>query len=501
MEKILAETPHDVWVQISRYLPRNVLSTLSGVNRSFLEIATRARYEVVTFSKCDKRMKQLCKDLSDPSVGWGAFVRHVKIEPWIVQPRLKPSHRRAQSLWNFINTLFDPRFAERKINQRVKKRLHKDIRCFTDTIAGLENLSEYSLEWEHDRPYHPELYQAFLGPLLTRIQNKLVKLSLNVPPEMLRYLAPIALPRLEHLNVDFCTKKLSREEINQIFDAFVVFVNNLPLQSLSITSRMPCNNLDLTRFFSMLGVFPRLTRFSLSIPFDGAHLSPPYTLVTFLNKHRQSLQHLQLSSSRCSTPDSPTDPEAKFWIQKILSSLHTPFPRLHDVHLALRPLKADLTPVIGFLARHASELDNLTLTARALTYTEVKDILDEIGAYAHSSLLKHLRLRLQHLSPALLELLASRIPRLALLELTFGEIAAAHTGHSGYRAHSKREEFEHFEARVRANGHLYAAWELGTIGLCQESRDVRLPDLTRVLVDCIPALQDVVVMPESSAQA
>jgi len=336
--------------------------------------------------------------------------------------------------------------------------------------------------------------------------RSLVKLSLNVPPKMLPSLAPIALPRLEHLEVGVCTKRLLKGEINEVFDGFAVFVNNLfpTLQTLSISSRLPSQCLDLTRFFTLLGVFPHLTGFSLSIPFDGTHLFPPRDLITFLNKHRQTLQLLQLTTIRCSPADSPIDPESKFWIRNILTSLDSPFPRLHDVHLALRPLKADLTPVIQFLAEHAGELDALTLTERALTYTEVVDILDGISAYAHSPRFKQLRLRLQHLSPALLELFASRLPRLAFLELSFSEVVAtaAHAGHSGYPAHSNQEEFELFEAVVRANRPLYAAWELVRIDICQDSRNARLGDLTRILVDCVPALQRVnhLTPPESNSR-
>ncbi|KAF5381670.1 hypothetical protein D9615_005566 [Tricholomella constricta] len=496
MDKLSERTPYDVWFNISRFIPRNVLSTLYGVNRSFFEIATNARYEVVTFFKFDKNTKWLCRNLSDPNIGRGVLTRHVKIEPWVVQPRLKPSHKRGRSVWNFINGVFDPHYTQRTTNQWVKKRLHKDIKRVTDTISGMRNLSEYSLGWKEDRPYHPELYRAFLGPLLTRIHDRLVRLSLNIPPDMMCSLAPISLPRLEHLEIGICTKKLTEGEIDQIFDCFVVFINNLlhTLESLSISSRVPSQSLDLTRLFTMLTVFPRLQRFSLSIPFDGTHLSSPPSLVAFLNKHRRTLRHLQLSSSRCSTADSPADPEAKYWIRNVLRSLETPYPRLHGLNLALRPLKADLTPMLSFIAQHSGELDDLTLTERALTYTEVEDCLDNIGAYEHSSRLKHLRLKVQHLSPALLELLASRIPRLSLLELTFGEIVAtaAHPGHSGYPAHTKRDELALFKAEIRMNRQVYASWRLGTIGIRNESRFPPLSDLSRFFTEVIPALQSIV---------
>ncbi|KAF5381550.1 hypothetical protein D9615_005565 [Tricholomella constricta] len=491
MDEVLERTPHDVWLNISRFIPRNVLRTLYGVNRNFLEIAVNARYEVVTFFKFDKDTESLCRNLSDPNLGRGALTRHVKIKPWVVQP---PSHKRGRSLWNFICGVFDPHYTQRTTNKWVKKRLHNDIERVTDTISGMRNLSEYSLVWKEDRPYHTELYRAFLGPLLTRIHDRLVRLSLNVPPEMLCLLAPISLPRLEHLEIGICTRMLPKKEIDQIFGCFVVFVNNLlpTLKSLSISSRVPSQSLDLTGLFTMLTVFPRLQRFSLSIPFDGTHLSSPPSLVAFLNKHRRTLRHLQLSSSRCSAAESPVDPEAKYWIRNVLTSLETPYPRLHGLNLALRPLKADLTPMLNFTTQHSRKLDDLTLTERALSYFEVKDFLDNIGVY--SSRLKHLRLKVQHLNPALLELLASRIPRLSLLELTFGDIVAtaAHPGHSGYPAHTTRDEFALFKAEIQANRQLYASWILGTIGIHKESRSPPLSDLLQFLSEVIPALQSIV---------
>lgn len=63
MEKVIERTPYDVWFNIARFIPHDVLIGLSTVNRSFLDIATSARYGVVTFSKFDKNTKWFCRNL------------------------------------------------------------------------------------------------------------------------------------------------------------------------------------------------------------------------------------------------------------------------------------------------------------------------------------------------------------------------------------------------------------------------------------------------------
>ncbi|KAG5720660.1 hypothetical protein E4T56_gene4946 [Termitomyces sp. T112] len=501
MGTVVERIPYDVWLHISTFLPRNVVENLYGVNSSFLKVSTAARYGVLTFSKHDKLMKRLWRHLSDPSKG--VFVHEVNIDPWVVQPSLKPSFKQGGNLCALIDRIFDPQFDNRQLEQRVQKRLRKDIRRVIDAISVMPNLYRYSLGWKDDQAYHPELYRAFLAPVLSCIKDNLRSLSLNVPPELLHTLPSVYLPRLESLSVDLCTKEKSEEEIDRIFDSFVVFVNNLlgSLESLSISSRVPSRSLRLDRFFRMLGTFPHMRRFSLSIPFDGIHLRSSDELVKFLNKHRYTLNHLRLSASRCSPLDSPADPESKFWIRNTFTHLNTPYPYLRDLHLAIRPIRVDLTPLMKFLELHT--LESLTLTERALTYSEVKAILDALRAYEHSNELKQLCLKLKHLTPALFELLATRVPRLALLELIFDDIVATavHTRSSASAsdpAHPIEDEFRLFVDEIKKNRVLYASWGLVTLKLFQESSDRRVKDLFEVFADCIPAIQNYVdLTPES----
>jgi hypothetical protein len=63
MDKVLERTPYDIWSNISRFIPRDVLSGLATVNRTFSFLAAQARYEVVTFLKFDRNTKLLCRNL------------------------------------------------------------------------------------------------------------------------------------------------------------------------------------------------------------------------------------------------------------------------------------------------------------------------------------------------------------------------------------------------------------------------------------------------------
>ncbi|KAG6820462.1 hypothetical protein H0H93_000216 [Arthromyces matolae] len=491
MGTVAERTPFDVWVRISSYIPRDVVETLYGVNRSLFHIATASRYETVTLVNRDKRTKWLLQNLSNPNDSRGAVVREVIIEPWQVQLPLKPSHKRGASLWAFVCRMMNPDYAELQMERRVEKRLKKDIRLVTDAISAMPNLSRYSLQWKDRCSYHPELYRAFLTPVLEHIKGSLRILSLNVPPETLHFLAPVSLPHLESLSVHLCTMKTPADEIENIFDSFVVFVNNLypSLESLSISTRVPSRFLTLDRFLSHLGKFPKLQSMALSIPFDGPHLKSTAQVVRFLDNHRQTLRHLQLTTSRCS--DSRVPPESIYWIRNVLTSLDTPYPRLHSLHLAIRPLKEDILMTwMNFISSHS--IDTLALTERSLTYNELKVTLEALGCDEFSHGLKHLRLRLKYLSPAILELLASKVPHLVNLELAFGDILATakHQSHPGQLARSKAEEYNLFLATIRNNAELYASWTLVTCRLHLESPNALFDDFLHALADFIPAVSN-----------
>ena len=354
---------------------------------------------------------------SDQAIG--NLVRCLHIRPWLVQAETN-RYSYISRFWTFINELGDPEFVERRTEEQIKKRVQKHVRRVTNTVMRFTNLKEYQIDWDEQSVYHPEFFSAFLTPLLKGLGINLVRLSLKVPTEKLRTLASAPLPRLEELELFLCTERLPMKDIDEALDVFRIFVHNLhvTLESLSISSTNSSTNLDLSRFFKYLGKFGHLRRFALSIPFDGAHLSVPSHLRNFLDKHHDTLEHIRLSTSRCSVGMNPRDFRGD-WIQKSLPSV--PLKRLRSLELALRPLRAPLCPVIKYLRSVGMNLESLVLTDRSLTYEEVRCVLSaqqEGGGLG----LTRLGINIRYMSPELVDMLAQMLPQLGRLELAFTEV-------------------------------------------------------------------------------
>lgn len=321
----------------------------------------------------------------------------------------------------------------------------------------------------------------------------MVTLSIKLPPELLSLLVRVNLPRLENLEVTFHMAGLQERDIHIALDGFIVFVHNTKdsLRSLSILSTCSSENLDLSRLFKLLKRFPRLCSVSLSIPFDGGHLSNPASFSSFLEMHRETLQRLSLNASRC-TPvhTGKYDPDCINWIQRIMLSVHVPFPQLRSLELALRPLRAPLHILSDFLTKHCPTLESLILNDRILTFADVECILEPFESIQPEALtLKHLQFRVSYLSPELLFLLASRLPRLRSLSVYFTDVLRDQTRK---RSSYKSEELRMFCRAMRQRRIDFRSWELRHIAIPPDPHNPRwLSTLEELLVECIPALSSV----------
>ena len=354
---------------------------------------------------------------SDPNVA--KYVRRAVIRPWLTNPSGPTSPRLRQSIWTNINEIIDPAYVEKETKRRVQKCLRADTSLILCALNAMDNIKEYSIEWNEESRYHPELYKACFSPMSQKWSKQLVKLSIKVPPQFLKALASIRLANLETFEYHFCTGQMSCQDISEMHNGFLVFVNNLKdsLECLSFVSTHTSLCLDITQIYKSLGPFPKLRSISLSIPFDGGHLSDPLVFVQFLEKHRSTLKDISVLTSRCTVHSLPTDPESINWIQKILTSVHNPFPRLRSLALAMRPLRAPLVNVSNFLEMHASTLDSLTLAERALDYREFERLLRTTSGPFGLEGLRHLRLKLNTFCPTILFYLASKMPGLTSLDI------------------------------------------------------------------------------------
>ena len=360
-----------------------------------------------------------------------ARVSRVRIQPWLIPPRSKSHRSRTENLWNRFCMMLDPDHLKKQAERRFQRRIRKDIDRVTSALGAMKRVEEYEITWNEERRYHRQLFDAFLQPVLRDWAHTLVTLSIKLPPELLSLLVRVNLPRLENLEVTFHTAGLQEWNIHNALDGFIVFVHNTKdtLRSLSILSTSSSENLDLSRLFRLLKRFPRLRSASLSIPFDGGHLSNPTSFSSFLEMHRETLQCLSLKASRC-TPvhTGKYDPDSANWIQRIIGSVHVPFPQLCSLELAMRPLRAPLHILSDFLTIHSPTLESLILNDRNLTFDDVQSILAPFASIHPEVLpLKRLKLRVSYLSPELLFLLASQLPHLRSLSLNSTDVLCDET--------------------------------------------------------------------------
>ncbi|KAF4610071.1 hypothetical protein D9613_010465 [Agrocybe pediades] len=404
----------DILHHVVTYISSEELQRINSCNPVFYEAWMKSRYRSLTFVKRDKEMKRLLQHLSDPNVAY--HVKKIELRPWLVQPRDKTPQSKTENTIVKVLKVFDPHYTKKKADHRLQKRLGKDKHRVLTAFKQMHRLEEYSIDWDDTVGHHPEFFKAFLAPALENWSDQLVCLTVKVPPRMLDALARVRLSKLETFIYHFCTGHLSSKEIADTHDGFIVFVNNLKdsLESLTFASTYTSQELDISRVFRKLGHFPKLKKVTLSIPFDGGHLSNPMTFVHFLERHRSMLREINLSTSRCCVRNKPGDPEYINWIQRILGSIQTPFPQLQTLAVALRPLRAPLDVLIRFLNMHAGTISSLVLTERALNFAELANLFDD-DLFAES--LEMLQLKTDEFSAFFLSRIATMFPHLKTLKV------------------------------------------------------------------------------------
>lgn len=360
-----------------------------------------------------------------------AYVKRLVIRPWLVNTAANhpPGLSLRRSILSNVNEILDLNYHSREQERRLQKCLRNDIKLVVCALEAMQYIKEYAIEGDEEKPYHLQFYNEFFTPMLQRWAGQLTKLTIMVPPQCLNDLASVRLRNLETLEYHFRTGSQSSKDIDDTHNGFLVFVNNLKdsLESISFISTFASINLDITRIYKSLGTFPKLRSISLSAPYNGTHLSDPLVFVHFLEKHRPTLEDISLLTSRCTDHSMPGNPETTNWIQKILASIHTPFPRLRSLALAMRPLRAPLTNVANFLEMHMYTLDSLTLADRAFNPSEFPPFMETSSGFLDLTGLRHFRVKFDNFYPEILYYLASKMPRLISLEIECSSIRSYHS--------------------------------------------------------------------------
>jgi hypothetical protein len=275
-------------------------------------------------------------------------------------------------------------------------------------------------------------------------------------------------------------------------DALRVFINIVlrNLCTFSLYTTPTSTYLDLGPLFTHLGHGRHLASFTLCIPFDGGHLADPTPLRQFLAKHSSTLASINLGSTRATMHTCPGTATAKFWIRDTLKS-HASYPALTHLALSLRPLRADLAPLLRSLARVRTQLHMLKLSDRPLEHA---DLLRILGALDDPPLLRVLSLRLRWLRPEIIDLIAGGLPGLSALHLNFTEIVHRESSDAcSLRSEDSgglSRESELLLFCQAMHGKRYTNWNLTRLAVPESPRGQRmwLTDLERTFVGCIPAL-------------
>lgn len=427
----------DILGIIASFLDAESLEAASETHPVFWEVWVRQQYAKVEILGTEKKTKdrlayiRCVRSFSVYSMGLtyddrqvpslACQVKHVYVKPWLVPPCDQSYQSRRENALKHISALIDPHSAKKQAQYRLQKRFSKDIDWLYSAVSFFPNVDSYTLDWNGSADFHPELYDAFLIPILSRWKINLRQLTLCLPPQMYSKLSQFSMPSLQTLEIRLDTGSMDPLNVNIHLDALLVFIHNLKdsLRSLSIRSTPSSEGLDLSRLFRHIGTFPHLRAFSITIPFDGGHLSSIPPFVRFVQRHSATLESLALQTTRCSVGGKSVEHDGKNWIQAIVGSLlDQPLPQLESLTVALRPLRAPLDLFRDFLQLHGLTLKHLSLTDRSLTKGEIEHF---ILSPLNNSPLKQLELRCNSFTPRLLCSMATYLPDLDTLKLAISE--------------------------------------------------------------------------------
>ncbi|KAL0959272.1 hypothetical protein HGRIS_014543 [Hohenbuehelia grisea] len=420
--------PHDIWLYIASFLPIRAVRNLYSVNSSFFDIAMDARYRQVDLcGGLDRVMSRKLDHMKDQHVS--TRIRCLHIRPWHIDDIEPPKPGYFSRIRKKIKRMVDPEFPELEAKQLVQRRVQTELKVIMDVVKTIKDgVTEYFIEWDEQPLYHALFFSTLLHPLLRHVAHNLRKLTIKVPVERFRALIPserksqpVVLKNLRELRITLFTGSLPKKEIDENLEVLILFMHNVAstLQTLSITTTHNSANLDLSRFFHLLGKFPRLRHFSLSIPADGAHLSDVSSLKEFLFEH--TLRSLSLTTlPSTSGVVQHYDAQEPCWIPKTLKDAH--FEELDTLTVSLIDFRRAREPTLRFLRSFAPNLTTLVLVDHLLTFEEVQHVLGP-SVFRGMSRLERLAFSMTNFGPALMDFVVHTHPRLERLDVVFDHLS------------------------------------------------------------------------------
>jgi hypothetical protein len=190
---------------------------------------------------------------------------------------------------------------------------------------------------------------------------------------------------------------------------------------LSISSSIP---LDWSPYLKALGYFPLLEKLVFIVTISYVTLSEPFALTRVLDNHQKTLKHFEVRKNYGYFYDNPRDSAYKVWATDELSTLV--LPALQTLEIGLWPDLPWLSPLSLSIIPHAPFLVSLSIIDFVLYDIQVEAILNSLPLGRDGEkCLQDFRLSVLYLHPQLVDLLASKLPHLKSLDLTFDHLAAS----------------------------------------------------------------------------
>lgn len=319
-------------------------------------------------------------------------------------------------------------FLHHKIVTKVKSRFsivhmlqrtEDVVKIMLDVLSGLPNVTDYYVTWCG----LPSI-TATCNPFLSAVfRSNLRKLALELSLENVRnILTPsFHIKNLEELQLCIHANDVDLQEQNLILSKHLApAINNLrtSLHTLSVEAKEATN---LSPMFYAMQCLPALQDLTVSIPTQSPHLGDPEGFAYFLDKNNANLSTLRLRVSQLSRSDLPPD-ETSFetWIQEAICTASLPKLRMLEITSQLFPPSA----AEACVKRFGPSIRALTVTGHHRAHGRVEELLDIILACRVDALplgqelpLERLRIGVDYLSPQLVTLFASKLPKLQRLEL------------------------------------------------------------------------------------
>ena len=429
--------PPDIWHHVASFLPGLVLCELISLNSTFFEIAMDYRYRQMSFAYFDNRMLRSISRLRyvilsvplhiqknyfiirDPAVAKRVRILHIYpgfLKETLERDRSEPILRRSlrhrlvelldQLEQRFCNAKHHPKFRLR----RSLKRTEDVVRILLEVLRGLPNITDCYVTW-CGLPYISATALPFVSILF---QANLRKLSLDLSLENVsNILGPsFHVQNLEQLHLCIHSGNIEsafeRDEIMRSHLAPAISRHHATLRILVIES---WNSADLSPLFRAMNRLSALQDLTVAIPIDAIHLGDPRGLAHFLNMHQSNLHTLQLRATQYGGLGLTPDPISfGYWIKDAIAGVQLTKLRVLDIRSNLFP--AD-TAVLC-LQQFYRTITSLSLTGFYRSYDDIDNVIDLLR---RDEPFASLRIGLVSLSPQLLDLISTKLPKLFRLEL------------------------------------------------------------------------------------